>query len=397
MILNRFHTFSLLTAGIVSYFSGSFVGKYSSSCVVSANNGAAGPSNYLTRYSLDPDVYVGFAKLGLMIPPLGLMDTFTGPIGNSLKYLRYPTLIIEYDHMNRIARFACQHLTKDNAHDLNTVGRKKQIKTNKVFMSDIQKEKRIDSFFRTTEADYCTDNNLYADYLVPPNKSDDTTKVYPNIVLQAKRFHNGPWSTLNEYVKKLAETNKNVYVCTGPLFLPSNKSPFDKSTEKPEIYVKPYKRLSYVEYDLMGKNRVAVPTHFFKAILIEDDDGNLFFEGYMMPNTNTYYDRDALGQFNVERKTIEQNSGLYLFKNSDPSKIQTRYYQKPDPVPVPVPVAVPDLDDKKGKPGDGDGNFSSRPVSRNGNIYENLTFDASGDDFDKSIYGDGACGYTPKD
>ena len=58
-------------------------------------------------------------------------------------------------------------------------------------------------------------------------------------------------------------------MCTGPLYL-----------AKPEANGK-----NYVKYEVIGSSQVAVPTHFFKVLLIENLDGTWEFENYLMENT----------------------------------------------------------------------------------------------------------------
>lgn len=47
------------------------------------------------------------------------------------------------------------------------------------------------------------------------------TFVLSNIAPQVgKGFNRDAWNNLEKYVRKKAKNNKNVYVCSGPLFLP---------------------------------------------------------------------------------------------------------------------------------------------------------------------------------
>ena len=62
---------------------------------------------------------------------------------------------------------------------------------------------------------------------------------------------------------------RNVYVCTGPLYLPK---------------VDPSDGKSYVRFQVIGQNNVAVPTHFFKVIVGEKEDRDLEMESYVLPN-----------------------------------------------------------------------------------------------------------------
>lgn len=49
----------------------------------------------------------------------------------------------------------------------------------------------------------------------------DETFVLSNIAPQVGAgFNRDAWNNLEKYVRKLARMHKNVYVCTGPLYLP---------------------------------------------------------------------------------------------------------------------------------------------------------------------------------
>ena len=50
-------------------------------------------------------------------------------------------------------------------------------------------------------------------------------------------------------MRSMAKKNPNVYVVTGPLYLP-RQEPDGKM---------------YVKYQVIGRNQVSVPTHFFKV------------------------------------------------------------------------------------------------------------------------------------
>ena len=39
-----------------------------------------------------------------------------------------------------------------------------------------------------------------------------------------------------------------------------------------------------IRYQVIGMNNVAVPTHFFKAVVCESEGGELSMESYVMPN-----------------------------------------------------------------------------------------------------------------
>lgn len=81
-------------------------------------------------------------------------------------------------------------------------------------------------------------------------------------------FNRDSWNRLESHVRKLVRKHKNVYVCTGPLYLPRKEA--DGKT--------------YVKYEVIGTSSVAVPTHFYKIVVCETGDNQLDMESYVMPN-----------------------------------------------------------------------------------------------------------------
>lgn len=68
----------------------------------------------------------------------------------------------------------------------------------------------------------------------------------------------------------------------------------------------------YVRYQVIGPNHVAVPTHFFKVILAENDKGQFELESYVTPNKEID-DKIPLEAFRVPIDTIERAAGLLFF------------------------------------------------------------------------------------
>jgi len=66
-------------------------------------------------------------------------------------------------------------------------------------------------------------------------------------------FNRDKWNDLEKEVRNLVKKYDNVWVVTGPLYLPKRESD----------------NKSYVKYEVIGNNNVAVPTHFFKVVLCE--------------------------------------------------------------------------------------------------------------------------------
>ena len=103
-------------------------------------------------------------------------------------------------------------------------------------------------------------------------------------------FNRDKWEHLERYVRSTTKIYKNVYVCTGPLYLPK---------------IDPENGKNYVKYQVIGNNHVAVPTHFFKILVGELDTHHLEMEAYVLPN-EPINDNVSIASFQV-RYLLESN------------------------------------------------------------------------------------------
>lgn len=71
---------------------------------------------------------------------------------------------------------------------------------------------------------------------------------------------------------------------------------------------------SYVKYQVIGKNHVAVPTHFFKVLILEAAGGQIELRSYVMPNAPVD-EAIPLERFLVPIESIERASGLLFVPN----------------------------------------------------------------------------------
>ncbi|CAL1272930.1 unnamed protein product [Larinioides sclopetarius] len=210
---------------------------------------------------------------------------------------RKKSFVLSYDRRNRVPHWVFEHLTADHITPNKNVNRK-----NCEFLEDDS----IHAYFRSTDDDY-KDSGFDRGHLAAAGNhrskqeyQDDTfflSNIAPQVGLG---FNQGRWKHLEEYVEKLVKKNKSVYVCSGPLFLPR---------EEPD-------GTKYVKYQVIGPNDVAVPTHFFKVILVERKDSKYFMEAYLMPNASIDNTK-SLDSFQENKDVIERAAGLLLFENLD--------------------------------------------------------------------------------
>ncbi|XP_062816031.1 endonuclease G, mitochondrial [Anolis carolinensis] len=119
-----------------------------------------------------------------------------------------------------------------------------------------------------------------------------------NVAPQDPHLNQNAWNNLEKYCRSLTKYNQSVYVCTGPLFLPRMEADGKM----------------YVKYQVIGRNQVAVPTHFFKVLLLEKASGEVELRSYVMPNAPVD-EKLPLERFLVPIESIERASGLLFVPN----------------------------------------------------------------------------------
>lgn len=108
-----------------------------------------------------------------------------------------------------------------------------------------------------------------------------------NMSPQLHGFNSGHWEKLERYVRELTNQYDKVHVFSIPLYLPHQEG--DKK---------------YVHYQVIGKNNVAVPTHFAKVIFAGD---KIF--AFMLPHEDID-SKVPLEDFSVILQDIEKASGF---------------------------------------------------------------------------------------
>ncbi|XP_046398801.1 endonuclease G, mitochondrial isoform X2 [Ischnura elegans] len=211
--------------------------------------------------------------------------------------------VLSYDQRNRVPYWVFEHLTPESIKYSEGVDRSK---------CDFFEDKSIHEFFRSTNKDYSGSGFDRGHMAAAGNHKAcqqfvDETFVLSNIAPQVGvGFNRNSWNRLEKHVRKMLRVYPNVYICTGPLYLPRREA--DGKT--------------YVKYQVIGANSVAVPTHFFKIVVADDGKGRLDMESYVMPN-QPIDDSTPLHSFQVPPEAIEKASG-FLFYNAIPrSKVSS--------------------------------------------------------------------------
>ncbi len=135
------------------------------------------------------------------------------------------------------------------------------------------------------------------------------TYLISNMTPQVSNINNGIWKTLENYCRNLIDKVRNVHVYTGPLYQNNDEG----STMK-------------------GK---AVPTHYFKIVIMEDENGKAKVECYIVENkkkeskktNNPTKKREPiyLRDYSVNLNKIETMSGLtFTHKGDNNTRIEKK-------------------------------------------------------------------------
>nr|KAJ3417841.1 nuclease [Polyrhizophydium stewartii] len=204
-----------------------------------------------------------------------------GPISDF--FLR-DALAVSYNRATRNAHWAAEHLTLESLRREGGDGDEAPDRANSKFVE----EKSLPIMFRSRLADY-VGTGFDRGHLVPAadvresQKAVDETFMLSNISPQvAKGFNRGYWAHFENFVRSLTKQFDDVYVITGPLFLPQRE-------ENGEYWV--------------------------KYLIVAVKGGRKYSETFVLPNA--VIEDTPLTEFITPVDAVERGSGLTLFPDLD--------------------------------------------------------------------------------
>lgn len=169
---------------------------------------------------------------------------------------------------------------------------------------DFKEDESVHVYHRATNNDYKGSGSDRGHLAAAANhkwsqKAMDDTFILSNVSPQNPNLNQKAWNNLEKLCRSLTKHYLNVYVCTGPLYLP-------RAEADGKLYVR---------YQVLGRNHVAVPTHFFKVVILERAGGKgVELRSYVFPNSPVE-ENTPLENFLVPIETIERASGLLFVPN----------------------------------------------------------------------------------
>jgi DNA/RNA endonuclease G (NUC1) len=229
-------------------------------------------------------------------------------------YQPNPNLLIAFDTRTKNSAFVMEHLTSKSSNANGKASRK-----NKRFYE----EQSLPPYFRS-RAHHYKNSGYDRGHLAPaadfPSEDEmEDTFCLTNVSPQYAKLNRGMWLRLEDFVRdvvKSTDENKEVWVVTGPLWLPNT---IKRSASGEDQFGYTYNGIGKVP------SLVSVPSHFFKVIVVVDkskspqDDQSIGlkkFAAFVLPNDDvSEKDRDCLMNYAVRIIDLEAVSGLEFFPN----------------------------------------------------------------------------------
>ncbi|KAI7904501.1 uncharacterized protein BX663DRAFT_535472 [Cokeromyces recurvatus] len=219
---------------------------------------------------------------------------FPGPVNDVIYRNAYVT---SYNRRDRNPNWVAEHLTAESLKRGADVDRQK---------STFKEDDHIPEKFRAKLNDYFK-SGFDRGHMVPAadtknsqlsmNETFYLTNIAPQV---GQGFNRDYWAYVEHFCRQLTQKFKDVYIFTGPLYLP---------------YQDPSDGKFYIKYQVIGNPapNVAVPTHFYKVIMTQDNQGHYSVGAFVLPN-QPIPDETPLTQFQVPLDAVERGSGLVFFE-----------------------------------------------------------------------------------
>ncbi|KAI7893345.1 uncharacterized protein EV154DRAFT_542833 [Mucor mucedo] len=222
---------------------------------------------------------------------------FPGPV-NDLVYRN--AYITSYNRRDRNPNWVAEHLTVAKLKRGDDVDRQK---------STFKEDDSIPLQFRAKLNDYFR-SGFDRGHMVPAadvknsqqnmNETFYLTNISPQV---GEGFNRNYWAHLENFCRELTKSFADVYVFTGPLYLPHQEADGK----------------FYVKYQMIGNPpNVAVPTHFYKVIMTHQN-GKYSVGAFVLPN-QPISDNTPLTAFKVPLDAVERGTGLVFFDRMGEAK-----------------------------------------------------------------------------
>ncbi|KAI8070956.1 hypothetical protein BC940DRAFT_294856 [Gongronella butleri] len=221
-----------------------------------------------------------------------------GDPGNGRDFLERDSYILSYSRKDRVPSWTGEHLTAASLITGSGVNRDH---------SQFKVDPDVNPLFQSTLDDYSKSgydrgHNAPAGDAVLTQQAMDETFYLSNMAPQVGvGFNRQYWAYLEGFVRDLTKSFSDVYVFTGGAFIPK------KTGSGKADYT--------MTYPVLNGN-TAVPTHFFKVILVPNGASKYASAAFLLPNQAIASSTD-LKSFKVDLSVLEKATGLVFFDKLD--------------------------------------------------------------------------------
>ena len=214
---------------------------------------------------------------GLKTIPVNFVNRDYIPKGDYDELIHHSYYSLDYNEEYEVPNWVAYKLTEESL-DIKNVPRQKR------FNVDPEVDKRSAKHSDYTHSGYTRGHMAPAGDMAFNTEAMKESFFMSNMTPQLRALNGGIWRELEENVRDWAYDNDEIYVVSGPLYYSGNPQ-------------------------RIGKNKVAVPDAFFKAIL--DNKGKQKKSiGFLIPHSKS---DKHLKEYAVSIDKIEEETGLDLF------------------------------------------------------------------------------------
>lgn len=211
--------------------------------------------------------------------------------------------ILSYDRRLRAPIWVLEHLTPEKLKgDASRDG------------VEFEEDKAVHEYFRAKNVDFKHSGYDRGHLAAAANHKSsqanlEQTFFYSNIIPQKPIFNREGWNKLEKYVRWRTNKSKNMFVVSGPLYLPQKARDGNL----------------YVTYRVLGSNHISVPTHLYKVLLYESNNGDYFMEAFLMSNDDVLDRKTKIDNYRLPHdmvNVIERAAGVIFFDQISRNKVK---------------------------------------------------------------------------
>lgn len=231
-----------------------------------------------------------FSQTELSENPFGSQSVFQKYLPTTSPYIEHEGFVVSYDGKTKNPHWVYHKLTE-----------KVLSKTTSRAECDFKEDPALPPLIRATKKDYLGSGfdrgHLCAAGDCVTQEEMEDSFFLTNVVPQDPGLNRGLWRKLEEHVRSLTKQYPTVHVFTGPLYL-SHKAKGGKR---------------FVRYQVIGKNEVAVPTHFFLLLFVTLPSNKLLNKAFIIPN-KSLDPKTSFKRYSASMEEVERASGV-MFTN----------------------------------------------------------------------------------